>query len=99
MSLINHPARLAAIAANEIKFSTGEPCAERGHMSPRYTRDVRCVACDASARSPFAKRASHQRYSKKRGAERIAARVAREAAHWARINAEQAAAKAKRQST
>src|SRR5579872_2681808 len=51
----SHPARLAAIAAGEIKFTTGEPCA-MGHTSARYVSNAACVACTAIRTKANAKR-------------------------------------------
>jgi hypothetical protein len=42
---LNHPVRLAALAAGQKTFDTGKPCAN-GHSSPRYTSSGICVACN-----------------------------------------------------
>jgi len=82
---------LAAILAGEITFSTGIPCAERNHASPRYTRDVRCCACDHQSRSLRAKLAARKKYSRKRSAERQVKALAKIAAREAAREAQQAA--------
>lgn len=52
-----HPVRLAALAAGEVRFDLGEPC-PHGHISERYTRGGTCVECQrVSARDRY--RASH----------------------------------------
>jgi hypothetical protein len=81
---------LAAILAGEVTFSTGIPCAERNHASPRYTRDVRCCACDHQSRSLRAKLAARRTYSRKRSAERQAKVLADIAARDAARDAQMA---------
>ena len=40
----DHPARLAALAAGEKTFDTGQPC-PKGHSSPRYVSNGGCSEC------------------------------------------------------
>jgi hypothetical protein len=100
MSLMAHPARIAAVAAGETKFDTGVPC-RHGHLSPRYVRhDGRCVECERirqeTINSTPRGKARKRRFSVKRGNARIAARLAREAIRSAEIKARNAAAWANR---
>lgn len=45
-----HPMRVAAKAAGQTTFNTGEPC-KAGHTAPRYTDNNACTICACEARA------------------------------------------------
>ncbi len=61
-ALRDHPACVAAIAARQHRFDTGEAC-ERGHFpAPRYVSNGACVECTkASTRANARRKQDEQR--------------------------------------